>query len=437
MIQDGGPWWDRCSASKTLSDRVLKLWRRVFRLPPFSAYLLAVAAWFFPFGLQTTIFPGVINYTLQEPADRLGLAQAALTAPMLFLLPLTGVLAERFDRRFVMSGFHILAATAAGMLAILLFSDQLSYWVMVAFALIVGVCSAFVLPARDSAVNPVTEVVQRLGKKDLTLQKAVILTSMVQFAAQICGMGAGFLAGQFGPGALFATQGIVLLIGAGAALTMPRLHSRHVDHPPILQSLGEGIRTVMSSNVLLPMTLIMVGVGFFVVGGGFFVIIPVLVRDGYDGGYGLLALLMIAFWIGAFVANLILARAGAIEHPGRVLMVAQFVTVGAIGLLALPIPLLYLFGLVFLWGLGGGVAISLSRSVIQEQAPAKQLARVMSVYQLGLFGGMPAGAFAMGLVVANIGPRPAAIIPMIGLLVVLIAICVFTPILKVRRVDPG
>ena len=418
-----------------MSEKLLNLWRRVFRLPPFTAYLVAVACWFFPFGLQTTIFPGVINYTLNEPADRLGLAQAALTAPMLFLLPLTGVLAERLDRRFVMSGFHLQAALAAGILAYLMFAGLLNYWTMVAFALVAGTASAFVLPARDSAVNPVTRVVQRLGKRDLTLQKAVILTSLVQFAAQICGMGAGFLAGVFGPAPLFALQAGVLLIGAGAALSMPRMHTHRTEHAPILQSLGEGIKTVVASSVLMPMTLIMMAVGFFIVGGGFFVIVPVLVRDGYDGGYGLLALLMIAFWVGALLANIILARIGSIERPGLVVMVAQFVTVFAIGLLAIPLPLMLLFALVLAWGLGGGVAISLSRSVIQEQAPAHQLARVMSVYQLGLFGGMPAGAFAMGFVVAEIGARPAALIPMFGFLFVLIAICVFTPILKVRRVE--
>ena len=66
--------------------RLRKL-RRIRRLPPFAVYMIAVSGWFFSFGLQTTLFPGVINYTLNESPDRLGIAQAALTAPMLFLLP--------------------------------------------------------------------------------------------------------------------------------------------------------------------------------------------------------------------------------------------------------------------------------------------------------------------------------------------------------------
>jgi hypothetical protein len=43
------------------------------RIAPFTAYLVAVSGWFFSFGLQTTTFPGVINYTLNESPERLGL----------------------------------------------------------------------------------------------------------------------------------------------------------------------------------------------------------------------------------------------------------------------------------------------------------------------------------------------------------------------------
>lgn len=420
-----------------MSDRALSRLRRAWRVSPFTAYLLAVSGWFFSFGLQTTLFPGVITYTLNESPYRLGMAQAALTAPMLLILPLAGVMAERLDRRRVMAGFHVLAAAAAAGLAVLLFHDLLGYWVLIGYALLVGSAGAFVMPARDSAVNPVTRVMRRMGRPGLPLQRAVVIASLVQFAAQIAGMAVGFLAGVLGPAPLFATQAAGLLIGAVAALMLPRLEARRRVSGPVWSSLREGVVTVVSSSVLLPMTLIMMAVGFFVVGGGFFVIIPVLVRDVYEGGYPLLAGLMISFWLGAFMANVLLARYGAVNRPGRALMAAQLVTVISFAALALPIPTPVLVGLVFFWGLGGGVAISLSRAVVQETAPPAQMGRVMSVYQLGLFGGMPAGAFAMGHVVEAAGARASALIPMAGLLSVLVVIALVTPILQLRRVDTG
>jgi MFS family permease len=418
-------------------NSLTKTMRRRMRIAPFTAYLVAVAGWFFSFGLQTTLFPGVINYTLNESPERLGLAQAAVTAPMLFLLPLAGVLAERWDRRKVMSGFHMVASLSSAVMAWLLLNDLLHYKSLLVYALVVGSAGAFVMPARDSAVNPVTRVSQRMGHPGFTLQKAVILTSLVQFAAQVLGMGTGFLAGLYGPGPLFVAQASVLVIGGTAALFLPRLHSRQPCTDTVLESLKGGVKAVFGSTILAPMTLIMMAVGCLIVGGGFFVIIPVLVRDEYMGGYGLLSSLMVSFWVGAFVANVIMAQVRSIERPGLVLMGAQLVTVVTMGVLALPISVIWLYALVFAWGLGGGVAITLSRSVVQENAPSDKVARVMSVYQLGLFGGMPIGALVMGYVVAELGPRTAALIPMAGLFLVLIVIALFTPILKVRRVDPA
>tara|TARA_R110002051_G_scaffold68434_6_gene123501 strand:- start:90230 stop:91543 length:1314 start_codon:yes stop_codon:yes gene_type:complete len=410
---------------------------RKFRLPPFGAYLALVACWFFSFGLQTTLFPGVITFTLGESPERLGIAQAALTAPMMLLLPLAGVLAERRDRRGILFYFYIFAGLSALALAGLLFTDRLSYWTMVGFALLIGVAGGFVMPARDSAINPIVRIAARTRHGGIDLQRAIVLTSTVQFASQIAGMGVGYFAAWTGPAALFALQGAGLILGGLAAAFIPRLASnrgRSTAHP--MADLVDGWRAVIHSPVLMPMTAIMVAIGFLVVGGGFLVLIPLLIRETYGGGFQEIASLMVCFWLGALAANLALANLRQIERPGRAVILAQCVTVAALGAFALPMPLWALYVLVFFWGLGAGVAISLSRSVVQEQAPPAKLARVMSVYQLGLFGGMPAGAVIMGFLIGATGPHIAALIPMAGLAVVLVLICLTTPIWSIKRGQP-
>lgn len=411
---------------------------RKLRLPPFGAYLVLVACWFFSFGLQTTLFPGVITFTLGESPERLGIAQAALTAPMMLLLPIAGVLAERRDRRGIMFHFYIFAGLSALALAGLLLTDRLSYWLMVGFALLIGVAGGFVMPARDSAINPVVRIAGLTRHGGVDLQRAVVMTSTVQFASQLAGMGIGYFAAWTGPAALFALQGVGLVMGGLAASFMPRLGSnrgRSTAHP--LADLLDGWRAVIHSPVLMPMTVIMVAIGFLVVGGAFLVLIPLLIRETYGGGFQEIASLMVCFWLGALAANIALVKLRQIERPGRAVVLAQCVTVAALGAFALPLPLWSLYALVFFWGLGAGVAISLSRSVVQEQAPAGKLARVMSVYQLGLFGGMPAGAVIMGFVVGATGPHIAALIPMAGLALVLLLISVTTPILSIRRGQPA
>jgi MFS family permease len=403
-------------------------------MPPFGAYLVLVAGWFFGFGLQTTVFPGVITFTLLESAERLSFAQAALTAPMALLLPAAGVLAERKDRRGIMFYFYVFAGLCTLVLSGLLLTDALSYGLLVAFALLVGIAGGFVMPARDSAINAVVRISARTRHGGIDLQRAVVMASAVQFGAQIAGMAAGYFAASAGPGILFVLMGGGLLIGGLSAAFLPRLGSKRqksTAHP--LEDLKDGLRAVLHSDVLMPMTSIMVAIGVFIVGGAFLVLIPILIRDVYGGDYRELSSLMVVFWIGAFVANVLLVKFGQIDRPGRALVLAQGVTVLAVGAFAIPLPFWTLYGLVFAWGLGAGVAISLSRSVVQEQAPADKLARVMSVYQLGLFGGMPAGILLMGPAIGLIGPRLAALIPMVGLGVVLLIISIATPILSLKR----
>lgn len=407
---------------------------RRLRLPPFGGYLIIVAGWFFGFGLQTTLFPGVITFTLGESPERLSLAQAALTAPMALLLPLAGILAERVDRRGILFYCHLGAGFASLILAALLTTGGLSYSILVIFALTAGVAGGLVIPARDSAINPIVRISARTRHGGIELQRAVVMASAVQFGAQIAGMAVGYFAGTIGPAALFFMQGVGLVIGGLAAAFVPRLGAkRHAPDSHALRDLKDGLDAVLHSPVLMPMTAIMVAIGVFIVGGAFLVLIPILLRENYGASFEALSSLMVVFWLGAFIANVALVKFGHIEKPGRAVLLAQGVTVLAVGAFAIPIPFWGIYPLVLAWGLGAGVAISLSRAVVQEQAPPDKLARVMSVYQLGLFGGMPAGILLMGPVVGTIGARSAALIPMIGLGVVLLAIAVFTPILSVKR----
>jgi MFS family permease len=51
-----------------------------------------------------------------------------------------------------------------------------------------------------------------------------------------------------------------------------------------------------------------------------------------------------------------------------------------------------LLGLIFLWGMGGGIAMSMARTIMQEEAPPNQRSRVMSFYSFAFMGSGPIGA---------------------------------------------
>jgi MFS family permease len=108
---------------------------------------------------------------------------------------------------------------------------------------------------------------------------------------------------------------------------------------------------------------------------------------------------------------------GGVSRPGRALLIS----LGFGSLLFVPIvfgvSLAVFYLLIFIWGLGAGVAMSMARTIVQESAPASHRARIMSVYSLGMMGGMPFGSLLMGYVIGAFGPHLAALVPVLGMAV--------------------
>ncbi len=111
--------------------------------------------------------------------------------------------------------------------------------------------------------------------------------------------------------------------------------------------------------------------------------------------------------------------------------------IGALCILIMvkPMPYMAFLSIVFIWGLCAGVCITMSRSIVQKAAPPQQLARVLSIYQLGFMGGAPLGAASMGILTDAIGPQLVAVAPAIGLFGIIILLIVATPIWKLSQSD--
>jgi len=63
--------------------------------------------------------------------------------------------------------------------------------------------------------------------------------------------------------------------------------------------------------------------------------------------------------------------------------------------------------LIFCWGLCGGNAMPMSRTIMLELAPPAQRARVMSFYSFSLMGSGPLGTLFCGYLSAAVGPQYA------------------------------
>ena len=71
-------------------------------------------------------------------------------------------------------------------------------------------------------------------------------------------------------------------------------------------------------------------------------------------------------------------------------------------------------------------------AVVQSAAPKDQLARVLSIYQLGFMAGAPIGAFFMGIAVDVFGPHKIAFVPALGMGIIVVWMAVASPIWNLK-----
>ena len=153
--------------------------------------------------------------------------------------------------------------------------------------------------------------------------------------------------------------------------------------------------------------------------GAYLVLLPLMVRDLYAGGSAHIAGTFAANMLGTVVVTYVLMRIGRIERPGRLLLIGAAISSTVLALLFFDLPMWGFYCVVFMWGMCGGVGMTMSRSIVQEATIESHRARVMSVYAMGMMGGMPIGSFSLGVIIEWVGVQTAVLVPAIGMLSVL------------------
>lgn len=394
-------------------------------MKPFHYYLAATASWFAAFGIHQVLFAWLLTIHLLESAERVGYAQMVITAPATLFVLLAGILADKYGGRRIAILFQILAVLASVLLIALLLAGQLSYTSLLLYALLLGIAQAFVIPARDGLINIVAPG---------NIQRAVVLASLMQFSLQILGFTAAAYADQTGPVILLAAQAVILIFGIWslAKIKEPphkaQLTPQETEEPLVRRLynlLMEGGQIVFRSPVMRAVLLVNCAMGMFFM-GSYIVTLPLLVRDVYDGSSSDLALLNGVNSLGLVVTILLLVWIGDLKRPGLALVATQLVGGFCLAACGLQLPFVALLVLIFAWGACGGIAISMSRALMQALAPINMRSRVMSFYVFSFVGSGPIGALLSGFLSEYFGAAVALIISSLAMVVVVILTIIFT-----------
>jgi MFS family permease len=366
-------------------------------MTPRHHYLVGTGTWFLGYGIQGVMFAWLVTMVLHETPEKVGLAQMTLLLPGTLFILIGGSYADRFGGRWIAAVAQASAGLAIVFLLVVLLTDQLSYRMMIVYALIMGCAQAFLTPARDGLLSQVAE-----GR----VQRMVMLTSIMQFGLQMVGFFVASTADKLGATAILSVQLLVLFVGVWSFLQIRGLEKPPVESPKLWHSLLEGAKTVFTSPSMRVVMLQNTAMAMFFM-GSYIVTLPLMVRDSFSGSAADLAYMNGANSLGLVLTILLLLRLGDVRRQGRALLLAQGVgsVVFASAAMA-PSFVVFVFA-VFVWGICGGLAMTMSRTIMQEQAPAAQRGRVMSFFAFSFMGAGPIGALLCGYLVELFGPRIA------------------------------
>ena len=359
----------------------------------FKLYLGSTAFSGIAFAMQQLLLSWTLIGILEVPASQVGLIQAAAGIPGIFVMLLGGVRADDTDPRTLLIRVYLFAPVLPLFLITVVQLQQLSIQAVLLWALGMSFCVSYSSPAQQTILNRIASS---------SVQKAVSAATAVGFLVQIFGLGIAGTIDKFGLSPALAFQATCVGLGAFA---VRRLHPQ----PPVIQktespfkNLADGFREIYKQQDIMQ-TLIINFTSSVFNAGAFMTVFPFIVKEIYGGNAFLLSFLMVIFYAGATISNLLMIRVMPLVRPGRIFLIMQLSRMVILGLIWFE-PVFWIFALACVgWGLNMGVTMTLARTIVQESAAAEFRARIMSVYSLGLLGSAPIGALILGSLIDSLG----------------------------------
>ncbi len=389
----------------------------------FIYYMIGQGSWFLSQGLQMVLFPTILVLMLNVSPALYGLAQVSILAPSIFLIVLGGTIADKTDTRMMLGMIHLLATIPLFLIYFGINYNFLTYQIMIIYGLATGITQAFALPARDSLLNKVANG---------NIQRTVITAMLIQFICQLCGMSMGGLADSWGIIPLVFMQIIALIVGGYYAFKLPKRESS-IKLPSLnemMAEIKEGFSEVKKSKEIFPVTLAMAIVGICYMGNNL-VALPYITTERYGMGSAGFATVTSSFWAGTIFSNLILILNPQIRNWGKIMVFGLFFGTILI-FLVFDIPFWSFCFLVFAWGSGAGIVISISRTITQTFAKESHRGRILSIYSLAIFSAGPLGALICGFIIDNFGIANNVIITSTAAFIALITLTLKTDIFKIK-----
>lgn len=342
-----------------------------------------------------------LMYQITGSTFMLGVASFALYGPLLLIAPFAGVLLDRVDVRKVLIGTNLVALFQAVVMTMLVVSNGLQAWHIVAGNLVFGFVSACDMPARQSLLPKL------VGSRD-DLSSAIAINSAIMNGARALGPAVGGIAiGAVGDAFGFGLN--VLLRGAGLSTLLlirmpssskPRLRGGWTSQ--FLEGVRYAFGFLPSRSALLLLAATSVTVQSYTT------LMPWFAKDRFHGDSHTLGVLLGIAGVGSVAGLTYLAARPTVS--GLFSSIARSSMLAGIALIAFSLSQHFWLGavMIFLVGVGMTLTAASTNTVLQTIVPDELRGRIASIYVMAYLGVSPLGAIAGGWLAERTGP-PAAL----------------------------
>jgi Transmembrane secretion effector len=363
----------------------------VLREGSFARYLAAVTVSQLGNGMAMVALAFAV-LEFGSPTD-LGIVLLAREVPIVILLLLGGVFADRLPRRTILVGTDLVKGAAQVTTAILLFTGTANVWNVALLQGVFGVSAAFSRPATTGLV--------REAVSNERLQEANALLGLSSSVLSIAGPAIGALIVAAGsPAWAIAIDSLTFFASAGLTASMRLTAMVRIASASILGDLRGGWREFIDRPWAVAMV---VSFGLFQL--TYFpalLVLGPLVAKLHLGGAGAWGTILAIESLGAVAGGLFAFRL----RFSRPLVAAQLSVIPSgllLASLAVPLPLIGLAVVSFAVGIGFALGNTLWMTSLQRNVPEHALSRISSFDWLGSVALNPIGYALIGPIAALVG----------------------------------
>lgn len=372
---------------------------------------------------MTAIAVGWQIYSITDKPLYLGLVGLVQFLPMLMLTLVVGYVADRYNRRLIVSICQALEALTLFIAAYESYTGGITKEKILILVFFIGAVGAFQGP-------PMQALLPNLVPKEV-FPKAAALSASVFQTATIIGPALGGILYAFGAAVVYFISAALILMASFIIFSLTIKQEASKREPVTIHSLLAGISFIKSKPVILGAISLDL---FAVLFGGATAMLPVYASKILFIGPVGLGILRSAPAVGALLMSALLARHPLKRNVGHAMFLA--VIVFGLSTIVFAVSTSIALSLIALFVLGASDVISvvIRSTLVQMETPDSMRGRVSSVNQLFVGTSNQLGEFESGITANFFNVVPAVILGGIGTIaVVLLWTRLFPQLFKVDK----